>query len=203
MLTSHWHSLHLAPDCFLIHPKSQWGPADFPQLVAMWVHADSSGDRRRPGLFFHLQEINVARCHLSRVQNVFKLPGRCAAQVIQQNSDTNTLSLNMFLCSFQFILQEVLSRNWLCVSQQITQEAWICNVLGFLSWLCFLHKRVEMPLKSKLDKLPKYQAKATQRWEATAASCFLGQRVQRCRPLGTGQIHAYKRSGFVFWGDSG
>ena len=43
------------------------------------------------------------------------LPVGCVVQVFRQNYHTNILSLNMFLCSFQFILQEVLSRNWLCV----------------------------------------------------------------------------------------
>ena len=163
----------------------------------MWVYAESSGDFRNPGLFFHLQEINIECFHLSSVQNVFKLPVRCVVQVSQQNYDTNILSLNMFLCSFQFILQEVLSRNWLCVltAKLHKRHESLMFLVSFHDFAFFI-KRLKYLWKACWinSQSARLLAKNTQRWEATAASSFLGERIQRCRPLDTGQIHAYQVS---------
>lgn len=74
----------------------------------------------------------------------------------------------------------------LCLNSQITQEAWIFNVLGFLSWLCFLHKMVEIPLKSMLDKFPKCQAAGQKYSKVRGHSCFLLSRGKDTKVQVTG-----------------
>ena len=164
----------------------------------MWVYAESSGNFRNPGFFFHLQEINIECFHLSSVQNVFKLPVRCVVQVFRQNYHTNILSLNMFLCSFQFILQEVLSRNWLCIlTAKLHKRHESLMFLVSVHDFAFFIKGSKYLCKACWinSQSARLLAKNTQRWEATAASSFLGERVQRCRPLDTGQVRASQ----VFW----
>ena len=148
----------------------------------MWVYAESSGNFRNPGFFFHLQEINIECFHLSSVQNVFKLPVRCVVQVFRQNYHTNILSLNMFLCSFQFILQEVLSRNWLCIlTAKLHKRHESLMFLVSVHDFAFFIKGSKYLCKACWinSQSARLLAKNTQRWEATAASLSRGKGQQK------------------------